>query len=279
MTPYSHSTEICSIFNQRVSIMSRPNSFLKPAYPQIVRTMLLGPILFTVACSKEQTREPVIPPVQTVVVGEVSDPPFRRFPGDISAADSTTISFEVAGRILEFPATQEQIVSKGDLLAQLDKANFQAALDAAQATFRNAQEEFTRRETRARQRVISQTEFEESRRVLDVAEADLRRAQRAFDDTTMLAPFDGRVARTLANNFQNVQAREAVLVFQNLNNLEVDIQIPERDMSLLSAVARLRMRGKFWKPLWNFQAQAMRVTLWNWNHSRRKPHRQRARSE
>ena len=65
----------------------------------------------------------------------------------------------------------------------------------------------------------------------DVAEAALREAQRALDDTRLLAPFDGRVARTLVNNFQNVQAHQPVLVFQSSSILEVDIQVPEADMS------------------------------------------------
>ena len=65
----------------------------------------------------------------------------------------------------------------------------------------------------------------------DVAEATLREAQRALDDTRLLAPFDGRVARTLVNNFQNVQAHQPVLVFQNTSILEVDIEVPEADIS------------------------------------------------
>ena len=59
----------------------------------------------------------------------------------------------------------------------------------------------------------------------------LREAQRALDDTRLVAPFDGRVARTLVNNFQNVQANQPVLVFQSTSILEVDIQVPEADMS------------------------------------------------
>jgi membrane fusion protein, multidrug efflux system len=50
-------------------------------------------------------------------------------------------------------------------------------------------------------------------------------------DTRLVAPFDGRVARTLVNNFQNVQAHQPVLVFQSTSILEVDIQVPEADMA------------------------------------------------
>ena len=79
--------------------------------------------------------------------------------------------------------------------------------------------------------MISRSELDGFQRANDVAEAALREAQRALDDTRLVAPFDGRVARTLVNNFQNVQANQPVLVFQSTSILEVDIQVPEADMS------------------------------------------------
>jgi RND family efflux transporter MFP subunit len=105
-------------------------------------------------------------------------------------------------------------------------------VDAANADFTKARNELDRQTQLHRRGVISQSELDRFQRAFGVAEAAQREAQRALDDTRMLAPFDGRVARTLVNNFQNVQARQPVLIFQNNASLEVDIQIPESDMSL-----------------------------------------------
>lgn len=184
-------------------------------------------------CSRpaEETPAPASP-VQTIVIEEGAASPFRRFPGTVSATQSTQLSFDVAGRLVEFPATQGLVVARGELLGLLDPENFQAELDAATARFENARDELERRRQLRERGVISDSEFEQFRKDFEVAQAAQRTARRALDDTRLVAPFDGRVARTLVNNQQNVQAKQPVLVFQNLAVLEIDIQIPESDMLL-----------------------------------------------
>lgn len=183
-------------------------------------------------CNREEKLVERIPPVQTFVLTENSETTFRNFPGEVVAADTSNLSFDVPGRLIEFPGSHEGLmVKRGDLLGRLDDANFVAQRDAARADFTNAQSELNRRRQLLNHRVISQSEFEQTQRVFDVTEAALRRAQRSLDDTRLLAPMDGRIARRLVNNFQNVQAHQPVLVFQNNGTLEVDIHVPESVMS------------------------------------------------
>ena len=46
-----------------------------------------------------------------------------------------------------------------------------------------------------------------------------------------MAPFAGLMARKLVEDFQNVKAKEPVLILQDLAHLEVEISVPERDMT------------------------------------------------
>ena len=195
------------------------------------RTGLLMALAWVAGCSPDEELAPAVPPVQTVVLGSSSDVPFRRFPGEVAAADTSNMSFDVPGRLIEFPATQGMVFKFGELLGRLDETNFVARVDSARADFNNAHTELARRRQLHQRGVISRSELDGFQRANDVAEAALREAQRALDDTRLVAPFDGRVARTLVNNFQNVQANQPVLVFQSTSILEVDIQVPEADMS------------------------------------------------
>jgi len=184
-------------------------------------------------CSPDKQPAPTVPPVQIFVLDTTSDAPFRRFPGEVAAADTSTMSFDVSGRLIEFPASQEGlVVKKGDLLGRLDETNFVARVDAARADFTNAQTELERRRLLLNQGIVSRSVFDQFQRTFEVADAALRSAQRALEDTRLVAPIDGRVARRLVNNFQNVQAHQPVLVFQNKSTLEVVIQVPETDMSM-----------------------------------------------
>jgi len=187
------------------------------------------------SCSKPEVSEPVVRPVQTTVVGLTPEAPFRRFPGEVQASDSAEISFRVPGRINEFPATQGVNVEAGTLLGRLEPETFQARLDSATTRFTTARDELSRRQQLFSRGVISRSELDGFRERFEVAEAALREAQRDLDDTRLLAPFPGRIARTLVDNFQNVQAKQTVLVLQNSKLLEVDIQVPESAMALVAA--------------------------------------------
>lgn len=193
--------------------------------------VLSAALLFS-GCSEAPEVETPPAAVRTTVLGQQITSPFRRFPGEVSALQTSEMSFDVAGRLIERPASQGAVFAQGDLLARLDPENFQASVDSARSRFTNARDELAR-QTQLRDRgVISVAELDRFRTEFEVAEAALRQAERALADTQLLAPFDGRVARTLANNFQSIRANEPVLIFQNISSLEVDIDVPESVFTL-----------------------------------------------
>lgn len=183
-------------------------------------------------CSKPVEPPPQPSPVRVIPLSAEISAPFRRFPGEVSAIQTSEMSFDVPGRLIERPASQGMVVSAGTLLARLDPENYQSAVDAAASRFNNAREEFNRQNQLRQRGVISAAELDRFRTEFEMAEAALRKAERDLQDTRLVAPFAGRVARTLVNNFQSVRANEPILVLQNVSQLEVDIDIPEQFMTL-----------------------------------------------
>lgn len=198
--------------------------------------ILVGTVLPIVAlgvgCKKEEALEPATPPVRTIVLSADREAAFRRFPGEVSAVRNGRLSFDVGGRLIEFPVYDGMIAQPGQLLGRLDPTDFLAQFDSANATFVNAQAELQRSTTLFERRVIARNELDQRRQAFDVAEAALRTARKALEDTQLSAPFKGRVAHRFVRNFQNVQARELVLLLQDVTSLEVDINIPENAMAL-----------------------------------------------
>lgn len=195
--------------------------------------LLAAGVLLLPGCSEQEEAGPVpASPVRTVLLSSGVTEPFRSFPGEVSALQTSQMSFDVSGRMIERPATQGAVFAKGALLARLDPENFQAAVDSARSRFTNARDELARQTQLRNRGVISAAELDRFRTEFEVSEAALRQAERALQDTNLVAPFDGRVARTLVNNFTSVRANEPILVFQNIAQLEVDIDVPERLMSL-----------------------------------------------
>jgi membrane fusion protein, multidrug efflux system len=191
---------------------------------------LIAPLL-TGCPRQEEASSQAIPPVQTLVLQDGIAQNFRRFPGEVLAARTSEMSFDVAGRLIERPAVQGMVAVKGTLLARVDPENFEARVASANARLTNARDELARRRQLRDRGVISATEFDQFNTEFQVAEAAQREAQRALEDTRLVAPFDGRVARTFLNVGTSVQPKQPVLVYQDISRLEIDIEVPEQVMT------------------------------------------------
>lgn len=194
----------------------------------------LGAIMLAAGCEQEVVEQaPVVRPIKIVTVGESGPAARREFPGTIKARQHAEMGFEVAGRIIERRAKQGMWVKQGEELARLDDRDYRAQLDKALAALRRAESEVTRSENIYKQNpgAISSAKIDTDRKALEVAQAELRVAEKAVEDTVLLAPFDGIVARRLVEDFQNVRAKEPVMIVQDISELEIEISIPERDMT------------------------------------------------
>ena len=198
-----------------------------------------------VGCGSEPQPEQVgARPVKMVEIGFGGVSGVREYPGTVEAAARAELAFEVPGLIVEMPVVQGQWVWRGQILARIDARNYEAqrdadaaSLDAARADFRRYRELYAADAVTLQELQLKQAQFE-------VAEAHLRESQKALDDTRLAAPFAGRVARTYVDAFQNVLAKEMVLLLNDDRNLEIVIAVPEAD----ALVARQAV-GTTGKPL------------------------------
>lgn len=166
-----------------------------------------------------------------MTIGESGAGRSLSYSGQIRAGETAELGFEVSGRIIELPVMEGQSVEKGDMLARLDPADFQTSLNQAQAEYRQAQTTYERYKEIVEQGAVSRQDLDVRKRNYEVAQANLATAQKAFDDTRLLAPFSGNIGRRLVDNFVNVQAKEGVVILQDLSSFEVVITVPEQDWS------------------------------------------------
>ncbi|WP_096086130.1 efflux RND transporter periplasmic adaptor subunit [Agaribacterium haliotis] len=195
------------------------------------------------ACGKkeEAPQEPVIKPIKiyTVVGGDTIR---LEYPGQVSATLESVQAFEVSGKIVKFPVVEGQDVKRGELMAQLDMRDYQSNFDAAKSEFERAESNFKRAEELIKGGFVSQADYDTLKATRSQAKANMDRAEKALDDATLRAPFDGKIARKLVDIYNNVQAKEGVLVLHNLDDLEVVINIPESDWARVSR-ARSKTMG------------------------------------
>lgn len=160
--------------------------------------------------SQNAETEPVVRPINALAVDPVISSFQRSYPAEVLPAREVELSFRVSGRITELPVRAAMEVKQGDVIAQLETRDYQAAVDqlesqkaqadanlralqtgsrsediaalraavaAAQATVTAAQNQVERTKTLLEQDVVSKVKLDNDQTALDVAEAELRVAQ------------------------------------------------------------------------------------------------------
>ena len=182
-------------------------------------------------CGEEETAAPeVVRPIKILEIGGGSSAVRREYPGTIAAGQRAEMSFEVAGKLLELPHAEGDTVEAGTLLARLDDRDYRARLDRAQANANNARADYNRALKLFKEGVLAEAAKDTAKRNFEVTEADVREAQKAVDDTQLVAPFAGTVAKKLVQDFEQVQAKQGVVILENDTALEIEVDVPERDL-------------------------------------------------
>lgn len=168
-------------------------------------------------------------PVPMSLVDTSNQAASLRFPGRVRAAVRADLTFNVPGQVIELPVKEGKLIKKGDLVARLDDANYRIQMRSALARYNKERTDYNRvNSVWQRSQAIAKSEVDKQRTAMDVAQADYALTKKDFDDTRLLAPFDGVISKRYVENYTNVQDKEPVVSLQDLNNLEVVINVPER---------------------------------------------------
>ena len=177
----------------------------------------------------------------------------RRYFGTVQGGKRADLSFRVSGTLRRISVEKGASVKRGTLLATLDPRDFntriaqaQSSLSQAQAQHKNAQADFTRYENLYKQKVIAKAQYDTYKTQVEVtqsavnsAQANLKSARDALKDTELRAPFDGVIADRMAENYQDITAKQTIFSLQDLSSLEIVFNIPDNDV-LLAPVPEVR---------------------------------------
>ena len=208
----------------------RGNQSQKQVWIGVLVLMVLAVCSAVTSCKKKEAHEeaaPVVRPVKLIELSEGDVALVRSFPGRVRASQAVTLSFEVAGRLVELPISRGQQVKKGELLAKLDQRDFKNTRAKQKAKLENARANLDRAQRLLASGSISQQEYDNRKTLFDTAEAEFKIADKALEDTEIKAPFEGLVADKFVDRFQFVQAKQAILSLQDVSHIEITVDVPE----------------------------------------------------
>ncbi len=205
------------------------------------------------ACGKPETAPVHAVPVLVEHPAGNGGVAISAYPGEVRAREETALSFRVSGKLLRREVDAGQRVDKGQLLAELDVADYslqaraaQAQYAAAEADLVRARDEHKRYQTLASQQLVSQSALDAQTAALkaaqgqaDAARANLDVARNQAAYSRLLAPEGGMIASREAEAGQVVAAGQTIYTMAADGAREVAIALPEsaiRDFSVGQAV-------------------------------------------
>ena len=207
-----------------------------------------GLVIAVAGCGK--THEPQVIPgesmasatVQVQKIEPVTQPVVEEVVGTVQPKLQAVIEARVSGRIMHMPVTLGQSIKQGDLLAELATKEIQAKLDQADAAFRQAELEFNRTANLRKQEAATQAEFDAAQARYNVAKAAVAEAEALSGYAKITAPFEGTVARKLADEGDLAMPGKPLLELEGRAGLRLVADVPSLLAARILRDAKLAVR-------------------------------------
>lgn len=199
--------------------------------------------LMSAAQDDPQTAERPAVFVQTMQIESGEATLARQFFGQIAALETVDMSFEVGGYIAALDAREGQAIKKGTVLAGLDLAPFERAVERATLSLAQADRDLARAQTLATRNVASEVRAKDAQTARDLADVALREAEDALEDARLLAPFDGLIAERIGTPFTTIEPGTPILRLHNMSEIRVEFDLPERVLAKIGDPVAVTFTG------------------------------------
>lgn len=234
------------------SIVAKAVRYLIP-----VGFLIVGWVSYTIL-SVEKEEEKRLPAKQRIIRTTVVEMPLQDYEtvvkvrGVVTPHNEVTLNAEVSGKILTLSPGFEDgaYFAKDEVLLELDDADYQTGVLAAEAQLARSSAAFAQEEARAKQArlnwedlgydeepnelVLRLPQLREAAANVKSAEAQLERANRDLERTRIRAPFDGRVRVCSVGLGQSIGTGTPLATIFATDFAEVRLPISENELAFVT---------------------------------------------
>lgn len=219
-------------------------SFLKNIFTAAI--ISASGIFLLTGCEKSNANtfnqnQQIIKPVKGFEVQAHESLQAHSFPAVITPEKEINLSFRVGGPIVEMSLETGQKVTKGEILAKIDKRDFilkiknlNATLEASKAELKDALLQYERYKSLVKENAAAKSKFDQVEAAYksikartNALEKQLENAQNAYSDTNLYAPVSGYVNELYSENHETVSMGQPVLSVVKTDKIEIKAFIPE----------------------------------------------------
>lgn len=154
--------------------------------------------------------------------------------GSVLSKKNVMISAETAGRVLEVPVSEGQLVGKGTVLARIDAESIQRTIEELENSLSLAKILFEKQERLWNQQIGTEVQYLEAKNRKEGLERNLATARTQLDKATVRAPFSGTVESIEVRLGELVQLGMSMFRFVGESDLFIEADISESYVGVLN---------------------------------------------
>ncbi|MCP3872723.1 MAG: efflux RND transporter periplasmic adaptor subunit [Desulfobacteraceae bacterium] len=205
----------------------------------LVCLLIIIPLYFLIeskkeALAKRQSSEKTIEKSLTNVVTMELIPSMvmekLSLPGVVKPWVSLEIVTEITGKVIDKKVTEGRRVNKGDILAVIDKSDYQNAYNASLASYDIALSTQKRLKALVKKKFVTQSQLDDTIARVKTTKADLANTKLNLDRCTIRSPMKGIVDRVHIENGKYLSPGDPVAQIIQIDRLKIEVGIPESDV-------------------------------------------------
>ncbi|MFA6831320.1 MAG: efflux RND transporter periplasmic adaptor subunit [Bacteroidaceae bacterium] len=205
---------------------------LKRLFLPLCSIFIVGAYLSSCSSSKGDKKETIYK-VTAIYPTDSTSADSKQYIGLLEGNKTSSLSFQVPGQLASIRIQEGQRVQKGTLLASLDATNLNSQLNAAKATFEQAEDAYHRLKILYDNGSLPEIKFVEVKTKVKQADAAYTIAQKNLKESNLYAPFSGLIGKRAVQVGENVFPGKEVLTLIDTQKIKMRFDVPEQEINLI----------------------------------------------
>ena len=173
--------------------------------------------------------------VKTEVVSAASTVDGQTYVGIVEEREATALSFTGMGVVKRMLVNEGQIVSRGQLIAEMDDTQARNLLSGAEAAMSQANDALERYKMLHDAGSLPEVQWVEIQSKVAQAKSQLEIAKKNLADCRLIAPVSGIIGRKMIGVGETALPSQAVVSILDISSVKVKVAIPEAEINTIGA--------------------------------------------
>jgi RND family efflux transporter MFP subunit len=162
--------------------------------------------------------------------------------GTVESKNTVDVSFLTMGTIERTYTGEGQMVSKGQLLANLNIASLKSTYDLTVATLKQAEDAYKRMTAMYESKSLPEIQYVDYRTKLEQAKASQAIALKNLKDGNLYAPQSGTISLKYLEPGASVMPGTPVYQIMDISSVKIKVAIPENEISSISVNSACKLK-------------------------------------